>query len=254
MASIRQLHTCVMLDPPVKADFPWPRRFSIVKDFFGYGFRGQIGPISLLEQVHAIQGKHFHLNVIRVGVENFTKAHEREIDEAVRRTRQIFAQPTVRLGVARVKRFYISEEQANEELNIYGSTFSPTDDNAKEITDEFSADGYAVDVFVMLLWDLFDGGTLGRSDTDGSCDKDYNLFHMSGCVVSIETAPARTARTLAHELGHYLGLSHEDGEDAPNNLMTPGGEAADEAQSVELTAEQGEDVRDHCFVLGPCPS
>jgi hypothetical protein len=253
MASVRHLMTCLMVDPPLPAGFPWPNRFWLVKDFFGYRFRGYRGAISLLEQTRAIQGRHFHVNLIRVGVENFTKAHEQEIDEAVQRTREIFAQSTVRLGIGRLKRFYITEAQANEELDIYNSTFSPTDDNAKEITDDFSADGYAVDVFFMLRWDLFDGGTLGRSDTDGGCDKDYNLFHMTGSVVSIETAPQRTGRTLAHEIGHYLGLSHEDGDEMPKNLMTQSGEAAKPPElSVELNAEQAADVRDHCFVVGGC--
>jgi hypothetical protein len=253
MASLRHLMTCLMVDPPAVAGFPWPKRFWVVKDFFGYTFRGYRGSISLLQQVRAVQGRHFHLNLIRVGVENFTKAHEREIDQAVQRAREIFAQSTVRLGIARLKRFYITEAQANEELDIYDSTFSPTDDNAKEITDDFSADGYALDIFFMLLWDLFKGGTLGRSDTNGSCDKSYNLFHMSGSVVSLETPAQQSGRTLAHEIGHYLGLSHEDGDDAPTNLMTQSGDAAKPVtQSVALTAEQGADVRDHCFVLRGC--
>jgi hypothetical protein len=251
---------CIMLDPPLVQAPPWPERFWVVKDFFGYRFRGYRGAISLLEQVRAVKGKHFHVNLIRVGVENFTKADEQEIDEAVQRTREIFAQPTVKLGIGRVRRFYITEAKANEELGIYDSVLA--DDDAKEITDDFSAEGYAVDVFLVRFWAFGEldilisipKGTLGRSDTDGSCDKSYDYFFMTGAVVSIQTkSPQDTARTLAHEVAHYLGLSHEDGDDAPKNLMTQRKEAAKPvAKSVELTSEQGQDMRDHCFVRPGC--
>jgi hypothetical protein len=258
MASVRHLMTCLMLDPPAVPNFPWPHRFWLARDFFGYRFRGYRGRISLLEQVRAIKGQHFHMNLILVGIENFTIEDRREIDEAVQRAREIFAQPTVRLGIGRVKRFYITEARANE-LGIYDSMFIayPGHPYAKALTDDFSAEGYALDVFFMRFWDddsaLFATGTLGRSDVDGSCDKDHDLFYMTGCVVSIETSPQPTGRTLAHEAAHYLGLSHEDGDEAPKNLMTQGKEAAKPVEvSVELTEEQGADMRDHCFVLGGC--
>jgi hypothetical protein len=265
MASLRQMMTCIKLDPPLVPGAPWPERFWVVKDFFGYRFRGYRGAISLLEQVRAVRGKHFHVNLIRVGVENFTNADEKEIDEAVQRTRKIFAQPTVKLGIGRVRRFYITEAKANEELGIYDSVLA--DDEAKEITDDFSAEGHAVDVFLVRFWALpefwanldvhilgtLPSGTLGRSDVDGSCDKSYDVFFMTGAVVSIQSEPQDTARTLAHEIAHYLGLSHEDGDDAPKNLMTQSKEAAEPvAQSVELTSEQGQDMRDHCFIRPGC--
>lgn len=252
MVSVKQLANCMGLSGQI----------SIVRDFFGYAFHGYQGTLSLREQVGLVQGKHIHLNLIRVGIENFTDAHEREIDFALQRMRKIYAVPTVQLGVGRVQRYYITEAQA-QDMCITSSVL--TEDNAKEITDKYSVFNDALDVFFVLEWG--DSDTFGRSDVDGSCDKTYDLFYMTGCVVSIETKRARTARTLAHEVGHYLGLPHPSSffpqpplgvldSINPYNLMHQGGTVADAGidpvDAVELSVFQGSIMREHCFVKRGC--
>jgi hypothetical protein len=243
MASLRALATCIGLSG----------QLSIVQDFFGH-VTGAPEPLSLLEQARRLRGKHIHVNLIRVGVENFTLADEQELDFAVLKLRDIYAQDNVRLGVGRVRRYFIPEAWA-QTLGIFNSTIVANSQTG-DLTDEFSGPDGALDAFFVLN---ITTSLLGRSDIDGSCDKSYDVLYMTGSVISMESTPSQTARTLAHELGHYLGLSHTGGlgsGDFPFSLMTKTGDIADKSKpldSVYLSAEEGADMRDHCFVNQACP-
>ena len=78
---------------------------------------------------------------------------------------------------------------------------------------------------------------------------------MNGVIGGeVNRAADGVARTLAHEIGHYLGLAHNHGDSCPtttagqNNLMAQTRCAASIPNSVNLTTTQGASVRDHCFV------
>ena len=58
------------------------------------------------------------------------------------------------------------------------------------------------------------------------------------------------ARSGSHEIGHYLGLDHENG--SPTNLMAQSSVASSIRDSTVLTSGQGDNVRDHCFMQGSC--
>jgi hypothetical protein len=202
--------------------------FSVVEHFFGYLSIPQ--DLSLQAQVRRLQGRYVNMNLIRVGVEFFTAADEREIDAAVQFTRDTYA--TVDLGVGRVRRYFILAADANNHENI-GS-----DGEAEDLTNEWTVDNHALDIFFVLT---YAGDTVGLSAQDGPCDKDAK--GMDGSVVAIETGSTGTA--LAHEAGHYLGLGHRDDDDA--NLMFPA-----LPNGGDLTSGQGADMRDHCFVRSAC--
>lgn len=279
MISIKQVAYCIGLSGSI----------DIIRQFYGYAFFGHKGTLSLLEQVHLLQGKYVDLNLIRVGIENFTVNHEKIIDHAIQRMREIYAQ--VNLGVGRIERWYITEAMA-ETLNIFLS-IGPPDDEVDELPDEFTVPNDAIDVFLVLAWDYEPGGTLGRSSTNGPCDKD-NPFEMTGCVVSMEDAMKAngmpnlslytyTAKHIAHEVGHYLGLPHVE-EDLltilelnasltndsevlykmVHNLMASGDfitEYNDNStaefdvittEAFLLTPGQGARMKDHCLVQDGC--
>jgi hypothetical protein len=219
MASLRQLAQCIGI----------PGRFSVVRDFFGY--MSIPSDLSLSAQIRRLQQEHIHLNLIRVGIESFTAADEREIDQAVQFTRDTYA--TVNLGVGLVRRFFITTDQANGRDNI------DNDGEAEALTDEWTVDNDALDVFFVLT---YAGTTIGLSAVNGPCDK--NAKGMDGSVVAIEGTGNTSGFVLAHEVGHYLGLDHVIDS---SNLMfgsVPNGGS--------LTNAQGTTMLGHCFVQPAC--
>jgi hypothetical protein len=62
---------------------------------------------------------------------------------------------------------------------------------------------------------------------------------MDGAVV--ELIGSTTGQVLAHEVGHYLGLSHVTGDST--NLMFPS-----VPNGGVLTTAQGNIMKSHCFI------
>jgi hypothetical protein len=205
--------------------------FKVARHFFGYRMGPPAGT-SLLTQVRRLQGRHVHMNLIRVGSDQYDNDDLREIDQAMAFTRDNYAQ--INLGVGRVKHYHITTADANNAEHINN------DNEAEELTDDWTIDNDALDIFFVLT---YSGSTIGLSRVDGPCNKDAK--GMDGSVVAIEGDPNTTGYVLAHEAGHYLGLGHTSS--SPNNLMfdsVPNG--------GQLTNSQGADMRDHCFTDPAC--
>ena len=254
--SIKQLAACIGLEGDL----------SIVRDFFGYAFRGH-RRASLLTQARLLQGPHLHLNLIRVGIENFTEDDEREIERAVEQMREIYA--TVQIGVGRLLRFRITESDAQDSW-IVGSMLLG-DWAARAVTNNWSAANDGLDVFFVLSWSSDRPGKVGQAPVEGSCDKDGGVCDNStGCVISL--VGEKTGVVLAHEAGHYLGLDHIndlDGDDIDlndngktddsdlalfpksvvDNLMFP---SAKNKETGILEPWQGLIMSTHCFMRAPC--
>lgn len=239
MVSIKTLAQCIGLSTAGS--------LSIVRDFFGYSFHGHEGQISLLRQARLLMGEHVHVNVIRVGIESFNDSDEREIDRSIQITRDLYFQ--VSLGVGRIERYFITNAQANGRQNI------DNDGEAETLTREWTVPNDALDAFYVLTYAT---DTIGLSAVNGPCDKDAE--DMNGSVIAIEGAADTTGFVLAHELGHYLGLSHvcalaagggcNSGTCLPvhnNSLMFPcvpnGG---------NISSSEENNMKDHCFVKGAC--
>lgn len=220
MASLRAIASCI----GVTGDF------KVGRDFFGF-MRGVPTDVSVLTQVRRLQGRHVHMNFIRVGSDQFTNNDLAEIDSALQATRDFYA--TINLGVGRIEHYVISTADANGAENINN------DDEAEELTNDWTVPNSSMDIFFVLT---YSGSTIGLSRVDGPCDKDAK--GMDGSVVAMEGSVNTTGFVLAHEAGHYLGLGHSS---SSGNLMfgtVPNG--------GNLTSSQGADMRDHCFTRSGC--
>ena len=206
MASLRQLAACIGL----------PGNFSVVRGFFGYASPPpwNLAPsqtnlpqsLSLLTQMKRLQQKHFHLNVIRVGASSFdgllNAVDEQNLDCAVQLTRDIYA--AAGIGIGRVERWWMIQNTAYDVLE--------DDCEAEDLIDDYTVPNDGVDCF--LVW-TFVSLTVGVTfdDSDGVV------------VESRENTFLGTARTMAHELGHFFGLKSggTDGvghlNNTPSNLM-----------------------------------
>ena len=222
MASVRQIANCIGVSG----------NFSIRRDFFGYTTTVP-GPVSLLTQLRLLRGSHIHLNLIRVASGGFSAGRLGEINAALQSTRDTYA--TVKMGVGRVKHFSLPDPEAFVHQDVADN------DEALALTQEWTIGNDGIDVFVVRT---IAGSSIGKSPTPGVCDKDDGK-EQTGCVCSIEDAAGMFALSLAHEVGHYLGLPHVSG--SPTNLMSPSA-----PNGGRLGLAQGAMMKLHCFVRPGC--
>ena len=246
MASLKQLAVCIGL----------PQSFSVVGHFFGYASpppwnlaasQGSLPQsLSLLTHMKRLQQTHFHLNLIRVGASSFdgllNAVDEQNLDCAVQITRDIYA--AVGIGIGRVERWWMIQETSYETID--------DDCEAEDLVDEYTVPNNGVDCFFVQMWV---GTVAGLTPSGGD-----------GVVVeSRENTYLGTARTMAHELGHFFGLDTggTDGvghqNNTPSNLMCqsksaktmPSGEVAIPG-STQLNSNQIATIKAHDAMKGAC--
>ena len=245
-ASLRAYAGCIGITGP----------FSVVWDFYGFR-RGRLPAdptgvrveVSLKEQIKSLRGRHFNLNVITAGSDQFTDADHTEIDYSIFKLRNIYRQ--VGLGVGRILHWVISTADAD------GLDSPTTTGDLEDLTAAWTVPNDGVNLFVPHNMAIPSNGgmILGLSAIDGPCDKDAK--GMTGATCGL-WGSEQTARTFAHELGHYLGLSHNHGDNCPtttdeqSNLMAQSRCALSTRNSVLLTNSQGDDMKDHCSTKSGC--
>lgn len=230
--------------------------FSVMRDVLGM-IRSRMPPdaagnpttVSMRAQMDAVKGRHIHLNVIRVGFDALTATQRQaaldRIDFAVLRTRQIYSQ--VNLGVGRVRHFFITVAEADG-LDDIGS-----EGEAEDLWDGWSVQNNGLDVFMVRT---ISAGFIGLSPVGGNCNKNGKDSGLVGG--QIDRDADGVVRTFAHEIGHFLGLSHTHGANCPtgtaarNRLMSQTRCAISNATSTNLTSGEGSTMRGHCSTRTGC--
>lgn len=201
-----------------------------------YGFFGQLTTaqtLSLRGQLDRLGERFVHVNCIKVGSDQFTDPDLQEIDAAIARTRDLYATAGHAMAVGRVLHYSILTGDAG------GRDVIDSDDEAEELTDEWTVDNDALDLFFVRV---YVGMTAGLSRVDGPCDKDAK--GMDGSVVEMNSGGGVSDYATAHELGHYLGLDHVDDTSRLMDPTVPNGGV--------ITGDEADDMRDHCRMHDPC--
>lgn len=197
---------------------------------------------SLKRHLQTISGKATDLVIILVGHENdfsgvVTRDQVTKIQYAIQVARDIYAQ--VDVGIRQINWQFIPVAQA-------GSFADITDQNeAQSLTEDFSGPTGGIDVFMVQTI----GNASGWSPIGGPCGKNPKSG-MSGSVIRLADTRRFTGIVIGHEVGHYLGLSHDGvitnlmGVDSNNDGI---GELNN--TSTGLTTAQGTTMKNHCSVF-----
>jgi len=248
MASVKSIMNCIGVSTSGNV--------SVLQGLFGF-IRARVptdpdtsvtAQVSLLQKIRGVQGDHIHLNVIQVGFDMVTDLDDarEKLDYANYRTHNIYRQ--VSLGVGRVEHYEILSTDAG------GADDLGSEGEADELSDDWSVNNDGIDVFVVR--NISDSDFVGISPVGGDCDKPAKDDGLIGGEIG--RAYEAFSRTFAHEVGHFLDLSHNHGDNCPsstagqNNLMAQTRCAISTRTSVLLTGNQGSDMRDHCSVRGGC--
>lgn len=250
MASLKSIADCIGVDTGGTV--------SVLGHIFGFIRRrvppdpdsGTTAEVSLLDHVRGLQGRHFNLNVIRVGFDTLNDSDRdtgfEKLDYAVYRTRNIF--DSENLGLGRVQHWFVtsSESDGKDDLGSEGE--------ADDLSDDWSVDNDGIDAFVVR--NISDSDFVGISPRPGDCDKGGK---DDGLIAGeIGRGFEGFSRTFAHEIGHFLNLSHNHGSNCPtatsarNNLMAQTRCSISTRGSVQLTSAQGNTVRNRCQTQGGC--
>ena len=238
---------------------------SVNSDVYGYIFReadgslfGTLGGLdtfpatgqpltrSLRRHLETISGDATDLVLILVGHENDFDSGATDRDDvtkvqyAVQVARDLYGQ--VDVGIRRLNWQRIPLADAGGYVDILDSS------EAEDLTDDWNGPNGGIDVF----WVQTIGDAAGWSNRDGPCDKD-SKDGRTGAVLELSNNRRFTGVLLGHEVGHYLGLGHTNseanmmGDDSDGN-----GIGSIDENSTAVSASEGDTMRSHCSIHGPC--
>lgn len=223
--------------------------FSVKRDVYGYIWGPIDRELSLRNHLELIKDDAFNLCIFLVGHEPgfngwWSQAEAQSMQLAIDDMRGLFAQ--VGLGVRRLFWRYISTNEATGYWSVNAS-------EATDLTEDFTGPNNGIDVF--FVKNVSDAG--GWSNADGPCDKDERgertgaVLELRSDNCTVGSGSLCTGILLAHEVAHYLTLEHAG---AVSNLMgvDVNGIGQINNTSVNITNNQGDKMKDSCFIRPSC--
>jgi uncharacterized protein DUF5648 len=204
----------------------------------GYVFEGVEGFIlpsvlpgtTELFRLLQVYDSYLRVNLIAVGGDSWTAAHQTVFNNGFTTAAGIFRQTGIRLRD--YGQYFIPAAAAGGYLSVQDVA------EATALTDDWTVPTPALDLFCVPS---IPGAVGGWAPAPGPCDK--NAKGMDGAVVERDVTLGVLGVVIAHEIGHYLGLS-ADHDTTPSNLMN----AVASATNTVVTPEQAARMKKHCFV------
>jgi hypothetical protein len=217
---------------------------SVKRDVYGYIWGPIDRELSLRSHLELIKDDAFNLCIFLVGHEPgfagwWSQSEAQSMQFAIDVMRELYSQAGV--GVRRLFWRYIDTSEA-------AGYWSVDAGEATDLTEEFTGPNDGIDVF--FVKNVSDAG--GWSNTEGPCDKNEK-GERTGAVLELKSSDTFTGILLAHEVGHYLTLPHA------NDITNVMGDDSDgdgigsiNSTSVNLTNNQGNQMKDSCFIRPSC--
>jgi hypothetical protein len=226
--------------------------YSVARDVFGFQrARVPLRPdlsdatVSLLAWAKLKKSESFNVNIVAVGADQFTNAMWDEVDTAVHRLSEVWG--PIGIGVKWVDHVFVST------ANAQGLDMITSEYEIDTLLDTWYVDNDGIELYFPAVWNVqipqSDGTTtvvLGASPTPGPCHDEKNGKGPNGVSVGL-AGRKKSSRTCAHEVGHYLGLEHQNYYSW--NLMAQSKFAVEPKwQQVALTSGQDATATAHCMV------
>lgn len=197
-----------------------------------------------------LKGQHFHVRLIVAGSDLLSANDGAVIDYAVFRLRDIYS--AAGIGVGRVT------WDMRAAASSAGHATVNTSDDLDQTGHDLTADGDFVPVVIPANMNVStinpDGSVFvvyGRSPTPpGPCSPRTGAGMRSSVI---DIVGEETGRTLAHEVGHYLGAKHPSPAD--NSLMTQTGSvtSGNAFSAVSINAADKTTMLGHCTIRPGLP-
>jgi Metallo-peptidase family M12B Reprolysin-like len=200
--------------------------------------------ISINQFVRLLRGKHFHVRLIPAGSDLLTDNDRDVIDYAVFRLREIYSAAGIGIGL-------VTQEDRTA-ANSAGHAVVRSDSDIDKTGHDIFADGNFVPVAIPADMNVTVTNpdhsvtiTLGRSPVKGPCSP-RKESGMNSAVVDFSGEEG--GRTLAHEVGHFLGAEHPSSNAGTNLMIQTGSVSGDPFLATTIIASDKTKMLNHCTI------